>query len=111
MDPVTRLLISPLVALEDVPAPVVFIGARPFVGSSEHFVFQQHFRPYAQQLEDVGLTVNPDIKGGPFGTALVNLPKNAVEARYDVARAIRALRPGGILACAGANDANGKRAA
>ncbi|MGB4057145.1 MAG: class I SAM-dependent methyltransferase [Alphaproteobacteria bacterium] len=90
----------------------LFLNAQAGFPAGEEFVLQQHFRPYARVLEEQGFSVVADLPDDPgsFSAAFVLLPKNAVEARYDVARALLFLKPGGVLACAGANDAGGKRA-
>ena len=94
------------------PGPVLFSGAVPgaFTGRFP-MVMQQSFKPFARTLEAQGFAVSPDFSGDEFGSAFVLLAKNAIEARYDVARALQSLKPGGLIACAGANDAGGRRAA
>lgn len=110
MDKAAELLFS--IVREPPSGPALFYGAvdGAFAG---HFslVMHQFFKPSARMLEARGFIVSPDIPGDEFESVFVLLAKNAIEARYDVARALQALRPGGLIACAGANDAGGRRAA
>ncbi len=92
-------------------APALFVNARahPLLEQGV-FTLQQGFKPWVRELAAAGLQSSPEIPPGPYTAAFVLLPKNADEARYDVARALAALKDGGMLVCAGANDAGGKRA-
>jgi 16S rRNA (guanine1207-N2)-methyltransferase len=94
--------------------PALFYGARPGVFPHNFpLILQQSFRPYARALEAEGLTVIPELISDPevFGSAFVLLAKNNTEARHDLARTIQSLKTGGMIACAAANDAGGRRAA
>ena len=51
----------------------------------------------------------PEIPDGPFAAVLLCGSKQHQETRYLIARALAAVEEGGILACAAANDAGGKR--
>lgn len=109
MDKAAELLFS--IVREPPPGPALFYGAvdGSFAGRFS-MIMHQSFKPFADALEARGFIVSPDIPCDEFGSAFVLLAKNAIEARYDVARALQALKPGGLIACAGANDAGGRRA-
>ncbi len=73
---------------------------------------QQYFCPLARNLEKHGFEVYDSFDGVQEHTkdlALVMVPKNMVEARYFVAKAIMMLRDGGTLICAADNKAGGTR--
>jgi 16S rRNA (guanine1207-N2)-methyltransferase len=98
--------------IEGPPAePALFINARPHPAITPDMVLQQAFKPWALELEGADLKSSPTVPVGVYETVLVLLSKNAQEAKYDVAKALSVLADGGTLACAGANDAGGKRAA
>lgn len=92
-------------------APALFIGARnhPFLRDRK-IILQQYFKPYIRELEEAGFSADPEIPDITYACAFVLLPKNIIEARYEVARALSLLKDGGLLVCAGANDAGGRRA-
>ncbi len=74
-------------------------------------VLQQVFKPYADALEDHGYDV---FTGFPsqsqlFDISLVLVPKNAIEARYVVAQALKLTRKGGRIFCAADNRGGGGR--
>lgn len=98
----------------DVPnaSPVLFMGAgwHPYLAQFEILDAWQPFRPMAEELEARGIhnpAQLPDEKR--YNLALIHLPKQANEAKFFLASALKLLNPGGyIIACA-ANDAGGGR--
>ncbi len=109
MNKAAELLFS--IIQEPPRAPALFSGAvaGAFAGRFP-MVMHQSFKPFARTLEAQGFAVFPNFPDNEFRSVFVLLAKNVVEARYDVARALQALKPGGVIACAGANDAGGRRA-
>lgn len=108
MDPVTKTLFTPF---EPLLGAGIFAGARWYSGLSRGMALQQSFKPFTAELSDKGLIVTPELPGeGDFLHGFVCLPKNADEARYDVARVLKLLKDNGVIAIAGANDAGGRRA-
>lgn len=98
----------------DVPnaSPVLFMGAgwHPYLSQCDILDAWQPFRPMAEELEARGIAnpaqLPPDKR---YNLALVNLPKQAAEAKFFLASALELLNEGGhIIACA-ANDAGGGR--
>ncbi|MFP4098304.1 MAG: methyltransferase [Alphaproteobacteria bacterium] len=80
--------------------------------SNIHFSLFQHFRPYAQKLEDHGFEVcssYEEVAQSSYGVCCLLLPKNMQEARYLIAVALRSLCTGGVLFCAADNKAGGSR--
>jgi len=94
---------------------VAFLGAQfhpALLGLDQDSLYlQQNFRPFAQELETKGFAVSPAIYDAEikYDTALVLLPKNAIESRYITAKAISLLKPGGQLMAAAGNKAGGGR--
>lgn len=95
---------------------VLFTGARyhPALRSfnSETLVLRQHFKPHEADLRREGFAAVPDTNipsSEMFDVAFVLAPKNAIEARYEVAQALISLKPGGVLACAAGNKEGGNR--
>ena len=89
----------------------VFLNAVVHPDMNENFVLHQHFKPYAETLEQAGFVVNPDIPSdhGTYYIACVLLPKNIIESRFFMAHALKLLRTGGVLICAANNKAGGGR--
>jgi 16S rRNA (guanine1207-N2)-methyltransferase len=91
--------------------PALFINARPHTKlAGADITLHQAFRPYALELQAQGLQSTPVISVGVYETVLVLLSKNAEEAKYEIAKGLSVLKEGGLIVCAGANDAGGKRA-
>jgi 16S rRNA (guanine1207-N2)-methyltransferase len=108
MDPVTKTLFTPF---EPLLSAGVFAGARWHAGLTRGMFLQQSFKVFAAELSDKGLVVTPELPvEGDFLQGFVLLPKNADEARYEVARVLKLLKDNGVIAIAGANDAGGRRA-
>ena len=97
------------------PAKTVFINAQAhdFIRNFDKsaLALQQSFKPYEQALKTAGYDVLPalDITDDAYDMALALVPKNITEARYTIAKAIKALKKDGLLICAAANDAGGSR--
>ncbi len=94
----------------------LFLNARlhPALGLlSAHPPFlQQHFKPYADELQAAGYEVLPDVPAEELqgvSLALILLPQNMREARFLIAQGLKALENGGLIACAAANNAGGGR--
>ena len=108
MDMVTKTLFTPF---EPLLGAGVFAGARWHSGLTRGIVLQQNFKVFANELSDKGFIVTPELPAeGDFLHGFVLLPKNADEARYEVARVLKLLKKNGVIAIAGANDAGGRRA-
>ncbi|MCC6598325.1 MAG: class I SAM-dependent methyltransferase [Alphaproteobacteria bacterium] len=101
-------------------ARVLFLNAQ-FHPALEMFLkpdllLQQYFKPYAHRLAAAGFTGLEDDGRGAGGDeketldmVLAVLPKNRIEAEYLLARAMMALKPGGVLVAAADNRAGGGR--
>ncbi len=85
--------------------PVLFMNGHKDNRLPPGTVIQQYFKP----LADGAVAVIPD--DGPYAMALVLAAKNAVETRYLIACALERIKPGGMLVCAGGNEAGGRRLA
>ncbi len=94
---------------------VLFLGARAHGSVTSNMTLWQVFKPYADGLETRGFDVVADLDlvcaGGAFDCVLILMPKSRVEAEYLLARALGALKIGGVIICAAANGAGGKRLA
>lgn len=114
MKPVLETLMLPLVR-GDIPLPerAAFMGARYHSlleeFRDENLVLQQHFRPFAEELQSRGFNVKPVIESSLVPLVLALLPRNIDEARGLVAHSITILEEGGTFLCAAANDAGGGR--
>ncbi len=71
--------------------------------------FQQYFKPYIDVLETQNHVASADIQGEGYDIVLYLLPKNMVEARYGLARAISVVQKGGMIFCSADNKAGGTR--
>ena len=92
---------------------VLFLGARLGRGlpaEAGRWAMEQPFKPYAQQLASAGLASLPFIAEQEFDLVLVLVPRQRLEARGLLARALRCTRPGGVLACAAANNEGARSA-
>jgi len=65
---------------------------------------EQSFKPAYEALRRDGLTVVPELSGDGYDLGLCLITKHKTETLANFARAWAALRPGGILVCAGGND-------
>ncbi len=72
---------------------------------------EQSFHPFSKVLIQAAIDTSHeiDVKENSLDTALVLVPKNMVEARCLIARALLALRVGGVLLCSAENKAGGTR--
>ncbi len=90
-------------------------GKTLFLGAAHHSSLSlvkacdlwQPFKPWADSLESEILTSIP--QDGDYDLILVNLPKQAEEAKGWLAHGLRLLAQGGILLAAADNDAGGGR--
>lgn len=81
---------------------VLFLNGAHFEGLPEGVTVQQYFK-----FEDP--KASPDIPAGPFDMVLLHGTKQHQETQYLIGRALMVLKDGGLLLCAAANDAGGKR--
>jgi 16S rRNA (guanine1207-N2)-methyltransferase len=93
---------------------VVFVNGRVCPGLESlrgcRLTAQQYFRPYARALEGAGITTVPEIpRDKKFDTALMLGVRQHQENMFALASALRALKSGGLLLCAAANDEGGRR--
>jgi 16S rRNA (guanine1207-N2)-methyltransferase len=72
---------------------------------------QQYFRPYAAALERASYKTVTEVEETGFDTAFVYGGRQREETMYALAAAVRAVKPRGLIVCAAANDAGGKRLA
>lgn len=66
-------------------------------------VCEQSFKPTHETLRQRGYTVERALSGGGFDVGLCLLTKHKAENLANIGRAWMALRPGGLLVCAGGN--------
>ncbi len=98
-------------------ARVLFLGAQAHSDlallAHENLTCWQIFKPYAQALEAQGYQVHTDLEHicaqQNYDIVLILMPKNKIEAEYWLAQGLKALKSGGTIICAAANDAGGKR--
>ena len=83
--------------------PAVFINGIQCKGVPPGTAVQQYFKPLAQS----GAT--PEIPSGPYACALVLGSKQHRETLYFIGQALAHLQDNGLLVCAAANDAGGRR--
>lgn len=92
--------------------PVLFLGARPGFWAAEHpsvpWRCEQPFLPWADELRARGLDARPQVDEGGFAMTLVLPPRQREEARWLLARAVRATAEGGVVVMA-AGNAEGAR--
>lgn len=67
-------------------------------------VCEQSFKPDYDRLQSLGFRVEREIAGDGFDLGLCLLTKHKMENFANLDRAWQALRPGGMLVCAGGND-------
>lgn len=79
--------------------------------SSDLLTLQQHFFPYAAELGANDFMVEPAIKyeATQYDIVLILAPKNIEELQFNIAHALRVLKAGGIIICAGSNKSGGTR--
>ncbi|EPY02599.1 rRNA (guanine-N(2)-)-methyltransferase [Magnetospirillum fulvum MGU-K5] len=65
---------------------------------------EQSFKPAHEALRRDGCTVVPTFEGDGYDLGLCLLTKHKTETLANLGRAWAALRPGGVLVCAGGND-------
>lgn len=65
---------------------------------------EQSFKPAHEALGRDGCTVVPTLTGDGYDLGLCLLTKHKIETLANLGRAWTALRPGGVLVCAGGND-------
>jgi 16S rRNA (guanine1207-N2)-methyltransferase len=88
---------------------VLLLNAIPSDFVNESWVLQSYFKPYVEELSSRGLSVSAEAAEGGYDVVLYLLPKNMVEARYELAKAVRCLNDGGRIFCAADNKAGGTR--
>lgn len=82
---------------------VLFLNGRAHPALPPGTVIQQHFKPWAAGAV-------PDIpEDGAFGLVMVLGSKQREETLYFLGCGLSLLAPGGVLVCAAANDAGGRR--
>lgn len=116
-DDVLKTLFLPLetglVALPDA-ARILFLNGQACGGldnlAMDNVTIRQHFKPHADVLAARRWRTVPALDANTkFDAAFVTVPKQREEALADLANALRALKPDGLLLAAAANDAGGKR--
>lgn len=70
---------------------------------------QQYFRPYAAALEQAGHKTVIEVERADFDIVLVHAGRQREETMFALATAAKSARPGGMIFCAAANDAGGKK--
>src|SRR5690606_30737678 len=80
----------------------------PALKEFAHIDCRQNFYPEMKKLEAAGYPYQEGLSYR-YEMVLCALPKQAVEARYMLARALTVLEPGGSIAAAAANDAGASR--
>lgn len=114
-DPVL-LALGDALAAGDVPLDgdaVWFLHARADAGLAARvrdsgWRCQQSFKPFADALASFGIDVQAELPDGPIDAALLLPPRSRDAARALFARALAALRPGGVLVAAMANNAGAR---
>ena len=92
---------------------VLFLGARAGAGlpaEAQHWSMEQAFKPHAAQLESAGFASLARAADQEFDLVLLLVPRQRLEARAMLARALRCTRPGGVLVCAAANNEGARSA-
>ena len=91
----------------------LFLNAQnhPALSAFSDIHLQQYFKPYASNLDFAGFDVLPDIPDHKefYDYVLLVVPKNQAETLYMLARALSALKPGGLVVAAASNKAGGSR--
>lgn len=82
--------------------PSLFLNGEVCAGLPDNVIIQQCFKPRAARAV-------PEIPEGRFDLVLLHASKQRRETRYLIGRALALLPPDGMLVCAAANDAGGKR--
>ncbi|MGH1376017.1 MAG: methyltransferase [Alphaproteobacteria bacterium] len=79
--------------------------------SCDELVVQQHFKPFADDMTQRGVSVLPKCPDdlASYDVVLVLLPKSTLETEYYIACALRLLKKGGLLVCSADNKAGGSR--
>ena len=113
-DPVLETLFYPLEQdmIETAGKRVVFWHARYYSALEKMDVTcVSYWKQDAARLEARGIDVRQDVDDGIYDIALVQVPKNMVEARYAAARALMGLKAGGEIVLAAGNKEGGSRLA
>lgn len=88
-------------------------GLRALAAQGASLDIVQFFKQDAAALEAAGYQVTAEIPdrapGHAYDLALVYVTRQQAESRALIAQALSRLKPGGMLVCAGANDAGGRR--
>ncbi len=90
-------------------ARLLFMNAEYSDELSADWHYQSFFKPYADELIRRGFSVSSEISERGYDAVLYLLPKNMVEARYGLARALSCVKRGGYVFCAADNKAGGSR--
>ncbi len=114
--PLQTLMQSPFVeglVRADTP-DVLFVNARSHasLSSFQTLSIQQYFKPYHDALQAMGAQTIETLEALPsdhFSAALILMPKNMIEAKYTIARALDSLRDDSPLVVAAANKEGGAR--
>lgn len=94
----------------------LFLRARGGVAlrqrSVPHLVCEQSFRPEAEALERAGVVVTglPEESSRRFALALLLPPRQRDESRASMARAVAALKPGGVIVASATNNEGARSA-
>lgn len=104
---------SGAIAMPAADARILFINGRACPGLASlpraQVTVQQYSKPVAAALQRTGYTVTEEIPEGPFDIVLIAGARQHQEAQYAMAAGLRALKPGGLFACAAGNDEGGRR--
>ena len=92
-------------------ARILFINARVHNNLPRGMQCVQWFKPYAQASEERDFQNTPRIENvdAAFDHAFLLFPKNIIEGRYLIARALQLLKDGGSLFVVAENKAGGTR--
>ncbi len=79
--------------------------------SPKNLTLEQMFKPYANVLEHAGFAIHAtlDDAAKDFDIAVMLAPKNQIESLYMLARALMAVKTGGMMVMAADNKAGGGR--
>lgn len=116
MTPSLQTLFLPLVNGDIVAkSPVLFLyaGWDPAMANQDlnanFWHFWQPWRPAALTLETKHFEVSPSLPDGTYALILIDMPKQADEAKGILALAAQRLSPNGMLVACAQNDAGGTR--
>ncbi|HEV2608181.1 MAG TPA: class I SAM-dependent methyltransferase [Xanthomonadaceae bacterium] len=109
-DKALATLLSPFAtgALAWPDARVLFVNARDgwplHAVPRQRIVCVQDFKPHAHALQRGGLTVESRVDGEPFPLVLFLPPRQRIQARAELARAVQCASIGGIIVASIANN-------